>query len=239
MLLTLTPYLNRKDLNQELCFSCYNFVLFGHRLKRPSSDLRPLGVPRAQWKFTSLAAWLGNICFTDSHKEAIFISNGGTGLLLKKEKPVLGLAVPFWVSISQQISWLFEICWLFFQHDWGEGGTEPVLFLRHFHLLCFWRPCREKPLSEGAWERGGEGRAWSKSSSPCLWRDDLEGRVGCGSPGQREACAELVWNFCWRKCRPAKAHGGNLPVVGDWDVSSKNLSPHHPGPKCGSKPPRE
>lgn len=95
LLLTLTPYLNRKDLNQELCFSCYNFVVFGHHLNRPSSDLRSLDVPRAQRKFISLAAWLGNICFTASHTEAIFISNGGTGLLLRKEKPVLGWAVPF------------------------------------------------------------------------------------------------------------------------------------------------
>ena len=58
MLLTLTPYLNRKDLNEELCFSCYNFVVFGHCLNRPSSDLRPLSqvLPPGWEIYVSLAA---------------------------------------------------------------------------------------------------------------------------------------------------------------------------------------
>lgn len=36
---TAPPYINMKNLNQVLSFSCYNLVVFGHSLSRPSYDL--------------------------------------------------------------------------------------------------------------------------------------------------------------------------------------------------------
>lgn len=60
-------------------------------------------------KIHTLAASLENLYFVERCTVAIFISDRRTGLLLREEKPAVGLAVPFWVPIPPQISWLFEI----------------------------------------------------------------------------------------------------------------------------------
>lgn len=61
---------------------------------------------------------------------------------------------------------------------------------------------------------------------PHLRREDLEGRVAAESPGESEACAELVWWFWWRMCAPERhIPAVNVPGIGDQDTRKRTRFP--------------
>lgn len=221
-------YLSMKDLNRDLCFFflCYNVVVFKHRLNRPSYDLLPFGVPRAQCvprKCVSLATWLGTACFVERYTVATFLSHGGAGLPLGEESRLLGLLYPSKTPVLNRFpddlkfpyyspTSLFE----------GREGQEkkPSIELRGSDNQSFPPPsilicspghaAGQRPSVRGAWGSGGGGPAGSTSSvCPSAERPKRAG-WGWGSPGERGPCG-LVWRLCWRRCAPGgrgRAPGG-------------------------------
>lgn len=60
--------------------------------------------------------------------------------------------------------------------------------------------------------------------------EDLGAGWGWGSAGEREACAGLVWKFCWRSCVRKRRLRATLRRIGDWDTRRRKPCCPRPRP---------